>query len=155
MTSNKLMRSFRSENIPATVSSFRTDGQVPVLDAQHWDGGQCRIFKVDFHSGESWSIRIPIHAQSDSHDTIIHMLQREENVFQELGHRNFRWAPKQLGSSMTFDNGVGFPFIALSWVAGSPLHWTSTDPPRRERDKVLRQIAEIQVTLIEGTKEDG
>jgi hypothetical protein len=149
------MRFIHPENIPTAVSSFRTDGQVPVLNAQHRDGGQCRIFKVDFPCGESWSIRIPIHAQSDSRDTIIHMLQREEYVFQELGHRNFPWAPKQHGSSLTFDNRVGYPFIALSWVAGSPLLWTRTDPPRRERDKVLRQIAEIQVTLIECTKGDG
>jgi hypothetical protein len=69
------MLTFHSENITAAISTFRPDGEVPVLNEQHWDGGQCRIFKVDFANGESWSVRIPIHVHSDSQDSIIGVLQ--------------------------------------------------------------------------------
>jgi hypothetical protein len=148
------MHPFCPENITAAISIFRPDGEVPVLNEQHWDGGQCRIFKVDFSNGESWSIRLPIHVRSDSQDTIISVLQGEQDVLQELGKRNFPWAPKHHGSSLTFENRVGFPFMALSWIDGSPLLWTTTHLPRPVRDKVLRQIAEIQMTLIECTQED-
>jgi hypothetical protein len=149
-----LMHHFCPENITTAVSIFRPDGEVPVLNKQHWDGGQCRIFKVDFLNGESWSIRFPVHIQSDSQDTIINLLQGEQSVLQELNKRKFPWSPEHYGSSLTFENCVGFPFMALSWIDGSPLPWTMTHPPRPVRDEVLRQIAEIQMALINCTKED-
>ena len=62
-----LMQTFHSENLPATISAFRPDGEVPVLNEQYIDSGECRIFKAGFSNGESWSVRIPIHVQSDSH----------------------------------------------------------------------------------------
>jgi hypothetical protein len=149
------MQTFHSENITAAVSTFRPDGEIPMLNEQHWDGGQYRIFKVDFANGESWSIRIPIHVQSDSQDTIIGVLRGEQSVLQELGRTDFPWAPKHHGSSLTFENSAGFPFMALSWIYGSPLLWTLTDPPRPIRNKVLAQVAEIQLTLIKCTTEDS
>ncbi|KAF1993222.1 hypothetical protein P154DRAFT_625607 [Amniculicola lignicola CBS 123094] len=148
------MQTFHPENIPVAVSAFRPAGEVPVLNKQHWDGGQCRIFKVDFSDGVSWSIRIPIHVQSGSQDAIIRLLQAEQDVLQEISRKGFSWAPKCHGSSFTFENLVGFPFMALSWIEGSPLFWTINHPPRPVRDKVLSQVAMIQMSLIECTKEN-
>ncbi|KAF2240345.1 hypothetical protein BU26DRAFT_442836 [Trematosphaeria pertusa] len=148
------MQNFRPENIPTAISAFQPDGEVPVLNELHLEGGQCCIFKADFSDGESWSVRIPIHVQSDSQDVIINVLQAERDVLQEINRKGFRWAPKYLGSSFTFQNLVGFPFLALSWIEGSPLSWSPVDPPRPLRDKVLGQIAEIQMSLIECTKEN-
>lgn len=150
-----LMQNFRPENIPTAISAFQPDGEVPVLNELHLEGGQCCIFKADFSDGESWSVRIPIHVQSDSQDVIINVLQAERDVLQEINRKGFRWAPKYLGSSFTFQNLVGFPFLALSWIEGSPLSWSPVDPPRPLRDKVLGQIAEIQMSLIECTKENS
>ncbi|KAF1913309.1 hypothetical protein BDU57DRAFT_351133 [Ampelomyces quisqualis] len=147
------MHTFRSENLTAAISTFKSDGEIPTLNEQHWDGGQCRIFKVDFSNRESWSIRIPIHVHSECQDTIIDILQDEQCILHELSRIGFPWAPKYHGSSLTFDNVVGFPFMALSWIEGSPLVWTPTHPPRPVRDKVLGQVAEIQLALIERTQE--
>ncbi|KAH8727369.1 hypothetical protein GQ44DRAFT_582229, partial [Phaeosphaeriaceae sp. PMI808] len=144
---------FHPENIPAVISTLRPDGEVPVLNEKHWDGGQCRIFKVDFVDGGSWSVRIPIHIQSDSQDNVISVLQGEKNVLEEISRTGFPWVPKHHGSNFTFENSIGFPFMALSWIEGSPLFWTATHPPRPSRDKVLSQVAEIQMTLIECTKD--
>ncbi|KAF1972835.1 hypothetical protein BU23DRAFT_143895 [Bimuria novae-zelandiae CBS 107.79] len=147
-------QTFYPENITAAISAFRPDGEVPALSEEYWDGGQCRIYKVHFLDGESWSVRLPIHVQSSSQDTIISVLRGEQDVLQELGRIGFYWAPKYCGSSLTFENSVGFPFMALSWVEGSPLSWSTTEPPRPTRDKVLRQVAEIQTALIECSKEN-
>ena len=72
--SPNLIHTFYPEKIPATISAFRPDGEVPVLNERYIDGGECRIFKVDFSDGESWSVRIPIHVQSDSQDAILSVL---------------------------------------------------------------------------------
>lgn len=148
-----LSRTLRPENIPVAISAFRTDGQVSVLNDQYFDGGQCRIFKADFGDGESWAVRIPIHVESDSQETIISVIQHEQAVLQEIGGSGFLWAPKLHGSSCTFENEIGFPFMVLSWIKGSPLSWTPTYPSRPIRDKVLAQVAGIQICLIECTKE--
>jgi hypothetical protein len=110
------MHTFRPDKIAAAISTFRPDGEVPALGEQYWDGGQCRIYKVDFSNGESWSVRLPIHIQSSSQDTIIRQLQDEQDVLQELERSGFDWAPKCRGSSLTFDSLVEFPFLALSWI---------------------------------------
>jgi len=148
-----LMQTFHPENIPATISDFRSDGEVPVLNKQYMDGGECRIFKADFPDGESWSVRIPIHVRSDSQDAIISILQGEQDLLQEIGATDFPWAPKHHGSSFTFENLVGYPFIVLSWIEGSPLFWTANYPLRPIRNKILGQVAKIQMSLIECTKE--
>jgi hypothetical protein len=150
-----LLPNFRPENITAAISAFRADGEVPALSEQYWDGGQCRVHKVDFLNGESWSVRLPIHVLSRSQDAFLSVLRGEQDILQELGRTNFPWAPKYCGSSLTFENSVGFPFMALSWIEGSPLSWSTTEPPRSIRDKVLGQVAEIQVALIECSKKDG
>jgi len=150
-----LKPTFYPENIPLAVSAFRPDRQVPVLNQQHFDGGQCRIFKVDFSDGESWAVRIPLHLQTDSQDAIINVLRDEQVVLQEIGKTTFAWAPKLHGSSFKFDNPLGFPFLTLSWIEGSPLTWTANYPPRPVRDKVLAQIAEIQRSLIECTQDSN
>lgn len=153
-----LMQSFHPENIPLAISSFRPGGEVPVLNDEYMGGGECRIFKVHFLDGETWSVRIPIHAQSDSQDAIIGILRGELDVLQEIqeiGASGFPWAPRLHGFSSTFKNSVGCPFIVLSWIEGSPLLWTADYPPRLVRNKILRQVAEIQMSLIECTKENS
>lgn len=159
-----MMESFRSdfrpENIPATISAaFRGDGEIPKLKVPYMEGGQCRIYKVEF-SDESWCVRIP-HVQSDpdgainrSHGrNIVSLVTHERDVIQEVGKWKFPWASKLLGFSLTFENDIGRPFILLSWIEGSPLRWTEQDPPRPVRNKILSQVARIHVSLIEHTQE--
>ncbi|KAF9733862.1 hypothetical protein PMIN03_011819 [Paraphaeosphaeria minitans] len=147
-------KTFCPENIPEVVSTFRTDGAIPVLDQKFHDGGQCRIYKVNFLDGKSWSVRFPIHVRSESQEDIVKLLKDEQDVLQELDEKGFPWAAKHIGSCFTFDNSIGFPYIALSWIEGMPLSWTTTYPPRLIRNKILDQVATIQITLIECTKED-
>jgi hypothetical protein len=98
-------------------------------------------------------VRIPLHVQSECNTTIIIIPEDEQLILQELGNTRFSWAPRYRGFSLTFDNTVGFPFMALSWIKGSPLRWTPMYLPRPIRNKLLYQVAEIQIALVECTKE--
>lgn len=153
--SSTLLKNFRPENIPAALSAFRSDDVLATLNEQFFEGGQCLVFKVDFPHGPSWAIRIPIHARDSSQDAILCCLRMEHEVLQEVRKAGFSWAPKCHGSSFTFENLVGFPFLALEWIEGRPLCWTPTEPLRPLRDKVLAQVAEIQMSLIECTKAES
>lgn len=143
---------FCPENIPDAVAALRADGARPVI-SRFEDGGECRVFKADFASGESWSVRVPIHVKGASRDAIVCILTSEHKILQEVGSKSLPWVPRCQGASLTFENIVGFPFLVLSWIEGSPLHWTATDPPRPIRDKVLAQLAVMHVSLIECTSE--
>ncbi|KZF20524.1 hypothetical protein L228DRAFT_232091 [Xylona heveae TC161] len=144
---------FHPENIPTALSHLRPDGHVPVLNDNSFYGGQCHIFKADFPDGECWAVRIPLYARYASRDGFIIQLEHEAKVLRELELKGFRWAPKLKSSSLTFENVVGYPFLALSWVQGTPLSWSEDHPPRSLRNKVLGQVALIQEALIECTKE--
>jgi hypothetical protein len=144
---------FHPQNIPRAIATLRSDGQVPVLNETYFDGGQCRIYKVDFPDKESWAIRIPLHIRNAPPEAIIDLLQGEILILEELEVKGFRWAPRLQGSSLTFENSVGYPFIALSWIAGESLSWSLEQPAQPIRDKILRKIASIMMSLIECTSE--
>ncbi|RJE19161.1 Phosphotransferase enzyme family [Aspergillus sclerotialis] len=146
--------SFHEENISFAISQFRSDQQLPNLSG-HFDGGQCRVFTVDFEDEESWAVRVPLFVRNASRDAVISLVQCEANVLRELENKGFRWAAKLRGCSLTFDNAVGYPFIALTWIPGSPLSWSEDFLTRPFRDKILSQVAMIHVSLIQCIKENG
>lgn len=128
-------RNFYEENIPFAISQLRPDKQVPAL-SKHFDGGQCRVFKVDFADGESWAVRVPLFHHA-SRETVVGLIESEARVIEELGMKGFRWVAKLRGCSLTFDNAVGYPFLALTWISGSQLLWSDDFPTRPLRDKIL------------------
>jgi len=146
---------FHPQNIPHAIAALQSDTQVPVLNEKYFDGGQCRIYKVDFPDQESWAVRIPLHIRNAPREAIIDLLQGEIFILQELEAKGFRWAPRFQGSSLTFENSVGYPFIALSWVSGESLSWSPEQPARPIRDKILHQTASIIMSLIECTREES
>lgn len=150
-------RGFHPQNIPHAIAALhaRSDTQIPVLSAKFFDGGQCRIYKVDFSEGESWAVRIPLHVQNVPDEAMIGLLRTEIKILQELEAKGFRWAPRLQGSSLTFENSVGYPFIALSWVPGETLSWSLEHPARPIRDNILCQTASIIMSLIECTREQS
>lgn len=134
------------------VSQLRSDKQIPTL-RQYFDGGQCRVFKVTFADGESWAVRVPLFVRHASQDTIIHLLESEAQILEELETKGFPWAAKLRGRSLNFDNVIGYPFIALTWIPGSQLSWTDEIPTRTLRNKILHQVAMLHTSLIECTQE--
>ncbi len=82
------MQTFRPEKIPTSIFDFPPYGEVPVLNKRYMNDGEFPIFKVDFSDGESWSVRIPIHVQSDSQDATISVFRVKQDVLQEIGATN-------------------------------------------------------------------
>ncbi|KAL4876158.1 hypothetical protein BJY04DRAFT_210812 [Aspergillus karnatakaensis] len=104
-------------NIPLAVSHLRSDNEIPAT-SRHFDGGQCRVFKVEFADGESWAIRLPLFVRAPR-ETIFQLLESETHILTELETTGFQWAAKLRSCDFTFDNVVGVSFIALTWIPGS------------------------------------
>ncbi|KAJ5654575.1 hypothetical protein N7490_001578 [Penicillium lividum] len=138
------------DGIPLAAAQLRPDGQVPVL-SNSFEDLRCQIFKVDFED-ESWVIRVP-NIFEDSLELRIHLLEAEVSTLTELEEQGFRWAPKLKGYDLTFDNPIGRPFIAVTWLQGNQLAWSDDSPARPIRDKILQQLAKIQAALIECSQE--
>ncbi|KAI9695935.1 MAG: hypothetical protein M1820_008347 [Bogoriella megaspora] len=148
------MQGFKGENLLAAVSQG-LDGETPYFNGEH-RGGQCHVFKLSFKSRKSsLAVRVPLYMPVCSPDEKIDALRMEMQSLQTLETKGFQWAPKCYGHSLTFDNPVRHPFIILTWIEGSVLHWDEESPPPLVRDKLLRQLASIQLSLIKHTLEEG
>lgn len=150
------MTSFYPENIPAAVCILRADNEVPKFRsntlAKPLSGGQCQIFKLGFLDDTQWAVRIPIYLSHCARETVVVVLKNELDILQRLEGSGFSWSPKVMGHDLTFNNPVGFPYLVLSWIPGSPLLWTDTIPSRRsDRDNVISQMAKIIISLVSCT----
>lgn len=146
-------KQINEDGILLAATQLRTDGQVPVL-SRSFKKLRFRVFKVDFEDGESWAIRVPTVSQS-SPDVINYLIEAEARALTELEEKGFKWAPKMKGKDLTFENPIGHPFIATTWMPGTQLEWTEDSPSRPIRDKILGQLATIQASLIECSQENS
>jgi hypothetical protein len=152
MASNE-RQTFKVENIFTALSRLGISGEAPYLDGE-FRGGQCRVFKVSFQDAASLAVRVPLYMDNaGGPDAKIEALQMELRNLQALEAKSFPWSPRCCGQSLTFDNAVEHPFLVLSWLDGVQLSWDENVPPRPVRDKVLEQMASIQLALIECTLE--
>lgn len=145
---------FRPENLAAAISTLQP-GSSPVVSEPYYEGKQCRVYRVDFENTGSWAVRIPVNVQATSREQLITFFRGEYDVLQEIARAGLPWTPKLQGSDLTFDNLIGLPFMAMSWIDGEPLTWTAEYPSKLIRLKLLAQIADIQIALIEATMEDS
>ncbi|KAI1157441.1 hypothetical protein F5B18DRAFT_665966 [Nemania serpens] len=144
---------FEPRNIFAAIFQLGLGGESPVLEDE-FRGGQCRIFKLNFRDKESLAVRVPLYMSVCSQFEKIPVVKMEVEILQMLEAKGFRWAPKCRGYSLSFDNPLKHPFIVLTWIEGSRLPWNTSFPKQPYRDGLLRQIASIQLSLIECTLEN-
>ncbi|KAJ5712922.1 uncharacterized protein N7483_010103 [Penicillium malachiteum] len=90
-----------------------------------------------------------------SRDFLSYLVDNEVQNLKELEEKGFEWAPRLRGHDSTFDNPIGCPFIAVTWLPDKALKWTEESPQQPLRNKILEQLAEIHITLIECTKHTG
>ncbi len=150
---------FKSENVLAAISALGINSEGFFLDGE-FRGGQCHIFKLSQPANaggdtETLAMRVPVYMDRGCRDAKIDVLSTELRTLQTLQEKGFPWAPRCRGSSLSFDNAVRHPFVLLTWVDGVKLFWDESVPARAVRDKVLTQMAAIQLTLIECTQENG
>lgn len=149
---------FQPENIPQVAQRFGNSGELPSFCSNTLacplSGGRCQVYKLEFSDKTTWAVRVPIHSKNQvPKDLITAQLQGEVKFLKLLNVKGFKWAPKYIGHDLSFDNEVCFPFIIVSWVPGDPLEWNDNAPLNRgDRDKVLQQVIEIILQLIQCTK---
>ncbi|TLS20665.1 uncharacterized protein PpBr36_10996 [Pyricularia pennisetigena] len=139
----------------AAVMELGIDRSAPFVDSE-FSGGQCKIFKISFrdNDSESLAVRVPLHSSASGlNDGLIDMIRAEWEILQKLEKKGFAWAPRCRSCSLTFDNLIKLPFLVYTWAHGSSPIWTEEVPSRPLRDKLLRQLAKIQVALIQSTLE--
>lgn len=69
-------------------------------------------------------------------------------MLKSIPEKGFAWSPKLYVVGLSFDNPIKYPFLAQEWTEGSSMDWTDSTPERKTREKVLRQVAEIQQSLL-------
>ncbi|KND91585.1 hypothetical protein TOPH_03821 [Tolypocladium ophioglossoides CBS 100239] len=148
---------FPSAKVLAIASSLRNDGAPATLcfgtDEKPIQLGQCQISAVRFPDGETWAVRIPVHAGSTLLPSSITSIVEDEMTFmRKLNHAGFRWAPRLIGGDSSFNNALGHPYLVMTGVHGTVLNW-SPEIAVAQRHKVLCQLINIQLELAECTKE--
>ncbi len=145
---------FEANKLFAAITQLGINGAEPILDGE-FRGGQCHIFKVSFKNEPSVAVRVPLYMDAGSPDAKIAALQAELRNHETLKAKGFRWAPRCRGSSLIFDNPIKHPFVVLAWIEGSQLSWGKNFPSQPMRNKVLSQMASVQLSLLECTLESG
>jgi hypothetical protein len=143
----------------AALSTLGLGGASPSLDAV-FSGGEHHTYKLTFRDHESLAVRVPIYTGivgsiSSTPEDVIDTVRHEERILRTLEDAGFPWSPRCKGSSLTFENEIGSPFLVLTWADGSQLYWVDSLPPHPLREKVLGEIASIQASLIECTLKTG
>lgn len=146
-----------ADKVLAVAAALRTDGKTPHLTHGTEDKpiqlGQTQIFAVRFEDSDTWAVRIPIHQDGTlSPSFIADLVQDEIDTLLKLNEAGFRWAPKLIGSDSSFDNPLGRPYMVVSWLPGVALEWSSALTAEK-RQKVLCQLADIQLNLAQCTSE--
>lgn len=141
---------FEAKDLITALAQVGIGGEDPSIDKEY-RGGQCHIFKVQFQT-TAVAVRASLYDRSEAK---IDALTAELRMLRALEAKGFAWSPRCLGESLTFDNPIKHPFLVLGWIHGEALSWDEETPPRPTRDKVLGQMAAIQLALIECTLENG
>lgn len=141
------MQSFRAAKIPATISVYLRDYEVPVVhETTCWMvDGQWGILKVDFPDRGSLSIRIPIHMQSNSGNDPKHSptraiclsrnWRRGVSIGEQPDIQKLDWIPilvivlnRRLASGLDWCWGM---FRIKSFTKWRRYRWTSSNAPLR------------------------
>ncbi|KAI9891145.1 MAG: hypothetical protein M1814_002988 [Vezdaea aestivalis] len=144
----------RPSRIPALLATFHPSGFQPTIDNSHFTGSHCRVYRAVFPDGSSWAVRIPL-PSAGSQQSICKMVKEEAELLSYLELMGFQWSPRVKGSCLTFENEVGWPFVALEWIEGESLASLKKWPSLRVRKRIFGQLAEIMVALIHCTRNGG
>ncbi|KFA80607.1 hypothetical protein S40288_11660 [Stachybotrys chartarum IBT 40288] len=141
-------------NVLAAVSELGLNKPALSIDAR-FKGGECYVLKLKSDDAASLAVRIPHSTGESSCDDILAIVESEIRILKILEVKGFCWAPRLLGAALTFDNPIKCPFLVLNWVEGETLRWDANFPPQPLRNKVLSQIALLQLFLLECTQKSG
>ncbi|KAI0154380.1 hypothetical protein GGR57DRAFT_113311 [Xylariaceae sp. FL1272] len=112
-----------------------------------------RTYGVEFPNGDAWAVRLPwLGTPNLDAGSVMDLVKHEMDILRDLKVSGFRWSPRLIGGDITFQNPMKHPYLVVTWIHGRHLEWTQNYPPKQDqRDKVLRQLVDIQLEMISST----
>jgi hypothetical protein len=113
-------------------------------DEQPFSGSQCIIFVVEYADGIRYRFRLPY----QSRKSMIHDLLWSDELehWEAFVQGNVSSVPRIVGSDLSTDNAIGFPFVVYEWVPGKPLLWDDHEPRDRvQRDEIIKNLARLTI----------
>jgi hypothetical protein len=83
-------------------------------DEKPFSGGQCVIFVVEYADGTRCAFRLPYHSRGWK--THYWFWSNELNHWRDFMRADIPLIPRIVGSSLSTDNAIGFPFVAYEWM---------------------------------------
>lgn len=150
--------SYSPGDILALASSIRSDGAWPTLcfgtDVSPFHGDNSLIYALRFPDDVAWAFHVFVQDGTNSTaDSVASLTQSQATMLTTLRESGFQRSPKLIHHDPGHDNPIKAPYLVLSWIPGTALEWTDTSPPEPQyREKILRQITNIQLELADCTK---
>ncbi|KAL2128746.1 hypothetical protein VTI74DRAFT_8703 [Chaetomium olivicolor] len=151
--------SISPDKILALASAIRKDGTSPTFsfgtNTKPFDAGECQVYAVAFPDDVTWAVRVPAQAGKCLTPTALaFFVDAQAKMLAKLDDAGFRWSPKLIYHDTSFHNLIGHPYLVVSWFPGTALEWTDTVPSKpADREKILRQVVDIQLDLVERAKD--
>ncbi|KAK4144498.1 uncharacterized protein C8A04DRAFT_36498 [Dichotomopilus funicola] len=150
--------SYSPGDILALASALRNDRTWPSLcfgtDVRPFMGGGSLIYALRFPDEVAWAFHV--FAQDDTSstaDSVASLAQSQATTFTVLHESGFQRSPKLIHHDVGHNNPIKAPYLVLSWIPGTALEWTDTSPSEPQcREKIMRQVVNIQLELAECTK---
>ncbi len=136
-----------------TLQGLGNLGENFVYEAEHY-GNRFVLFKFRREDGSRIALRVqqqwplPLHP-----DIIKNLVRREVYVLKKLEIIQFKHAPKCLAFDLSFNNPIQHPFLVLTWAEGQRLIWTKDHPTMDLRMRIMNQLFEMQLELIDHSLE--
>ncbi|XWW94268.1 hypothetical protein V2A60_002211 [Cordyceps javanica] len=119
-------------------------------------GSRFVLFRFLRDDGSKIALRVQQQWPIATHPEIIQtVVRREVYVLKKLESVQFQYSPKCLAFDFSFNNPIRHPFVVLNWVEGQQLIWTKDHPPMEQRMRIMSQLFQIQLELIDISLESG
>ncbi|KAM3545493.1 hypothetical protein ARSEF1564_001655 [Beauveria bassiana] len=140
------------QNLELTLAALQLGDQL-VYESQT-QSYRFALFRFRRHDGSRIALKVQQQGPIATHpDNVQNVVRRELYALKKLESIHFRYAPKCIAFDLSFNNPIRMPFLVVTWTEGEPLAWTTHYPPMDMRMRVLNQLFQIQLELIEDSLE--
>lgn len=113
------------------------------------------VWALQYPDGSRYAVRVP-DMRNKTRGSVIEQIESDIELLERLARLKFPWSPRPITYSLHFQNHLRFPYMIVTLFDGHPLNWNHTFPAERAtRDKILRQLADINFQLMKCTEEKG
>lgn len=118
-----------------------------ILETDHspFKGGECFVVVVEDIKGRRFCVRSPVHVAEAKRRRL---LEREIHHLKLSAAAGVRHLQRVIAFDLTSDNMLRAPHVVLNWIDGHELHWTAENPPKHQREKILKALAQTTLDFL-------